>query len=244
MNHSEACRARIEQAMAAHEAAAQRLEVSKRRRVEETPAGQAAPRVPCQEDTPMVVAEHGAEEPMQVEAAGSAAAAAAVPVADADAMLEDQSPDGRGAKRAAEPGSDDVARMEDLGSLASSINADLAKFGCNPIELAQLEADPSATVSEVFGRGKFLERAREFGLTPGFALDLGTGWDLNDHIQRAEAARLQERDRPLLLIGSPRCTAWTSLLIFGQAKQETIDNLMSEALCHMDVCVSRCTTSS
>ena len=51
-------------------------------------------------------------------------------------------------------GGDDVARME---------------FGCNPIGLAQLEAD-EARVSEVFGRGKFLERAREFGLTPGFAL--------------------------------------------------------------------------
>ena len=107
-----------------------------------------------------------------------------------------------------------------------SINADLAKFGCNPIELAQFE-DSEARISDVLGRGKFLERAREFGLTPGFALDLGTGWDLNDYSQRVEAARLQERDRPLLLIGSPRCTAWTSLLNFGQARQETIDNLIS-----------------
>ena len=198
-------------------------------------AGQAALHAPGQEDSPMV-AEHGSQEPMQVEAAGSAAAAAAGPVADADAMSDDQSPNDRGTKRTAESGGDDVARMEDFSLVARSINADLSKFGCNPIVLAQLEAD-EASVSEVFGRGKVLERAREFGLTPGFALDLGAGWDLNDHTQRAEAARLQERDRPLLLIGSPRCTAWTSLLNFRQAKQETIDNLMSEAICHMDVCV-------
>ena len=134
------------------------------------------------------------------------------------------------------PENDDVERMEDLGMVVKSINVSLARFGCNPIELAQLEVD-EAKVSEVFGRGQFLERAREFGLTPGFALDLGTGWHLNDYSQRVEAARLQERDRPLLLIGSPRCTAWTSLLNFGQARQETVDNLMSEAICHMDMCV-------
>ena len=157
---------------------------------------------------------------------------------DADATSDDPNLGSKaeGTMVVTESGGDDVARMEDLSFVAMAIDADLVKFGCNPIGLAQLEFD-EAKVSEVFGRGKFLERAREFGLTPGFALDLGTGWDLNVHTQRAEAARLQERDRPLLLIGSPRCTAWTSLLNFGQAKQETIDNLMSEAICHMDVCV-------
>ena len=161
-----------------------------------------------------MVAEHGAQAPMQVEAARSAAAAAG-PAADADAMSDDPNPGSRGTMVTAKSGGDDVARM-DLSLVTKAINADLVKFGCNPIELAQLESD-EAKVSEVFGRGKFLERAREFGLTPGFALDLGTGWDLNVHTQRVEAARLQERDRPLLLIGSPRCTAWTSLLNFGQA---------------------------
>ncbi|CAK0909302.1 unnamed protein product, partial [Prorocentrum cordatum] len=167
----------------------------------------------------------GTPAPMQVEAAGSAAAAAA-PAAEADAMSE--------GPNLGPPG--DVA-TEPTMLATEATNADLVKLGCNPIELSQLESD-LAKVPEVSGRGRFLERAREFGLLPGFALDPGAGWGLNVPVQRDEAMRLLDRGRPLLLIGSPRCTAWTSLLDFGSVKEETIEGLMAEAIEHVAMCVT------
>ena len=53
-------------------------------------------------------------------------------------------------------------------------------------DLLQLGVHPSVHVAEVFsspGKARFVHR---FGLTPGLALDLRTGWDLNDpaHVQK------------------------------------------------------------
>ena len=39
--------------------------------------------------------------------------------------------------------------MDELGSVARSINAGLAKFGCNPIELAQLEAEVEQELQKI-----------------------------------------------------------------------------------------------
>ena len=53
-------------------------------------------------------------------------------------------------------------------------------------DLLQLGVNSSVQVAEVFsslGKARFVHR---FGLTPGLALDLRTGWDLNDPAQRAK----------------------------------------------------------
>ena len=76
--------------------------------MDETPAGQAAPLAPGQEAAP------DTQAPMQVEAAGSAAVAAA-PAADADAMSggPNLDPPAEGTMVVTEAGGDDVARLED-----------------------------------------------------------------------------------------------------------------------------------
>lgn len=56
----------------------------------------------------------------------------------------------------------------------------------------------------------------KFGiLQPGYALDLTTGWDLDDPKQELEAFELQARMRPSLLVGSPECSPFSTLMNFG-----------------------------
>ena len=47
-------------------------------------------------------------------------------------------------------------------------------------ELIQLGVHPSVHVAEVFSRFGTARIVHRFGLTPGLAFDLRTGWDLND----------------------------------------------------------------
>ncbi|CAK0843308.1 unnamed protein product, partial [Prorocentrum cordatum] len=162
--------------------------------------------------------------PMEAETQGAAAAAAASPM-DVEGQRK------RSASAAAP--STDAAGDTEMHSIVKEVNYDLAKIGGTRIEIGSFEAK----VSEIFGRGKFLERSKEFGLVPGFAIDLSTGWDLNDPVQKEEARRLRGSQRPLLLIGSPRCTAWTASLSFGSVSEETMKQLMMEAIDHMDTCI-------
>ena len=70
-------------------------------------------------------------------------------------------------------------------------------------------------VSEVYSPARVTEQARkhpEYGLLPGFALDLttadeqGVSWDFDVPARRAAALELVRRTKPLFLIGSPMCT--------------------------------------
>ena len=97
--------------------------------------------------------------------------------------------------------------------------------------------DIASVVTEVFGRGRIASRAGEFGLTEGMAYDLSTGWDLNVKEQRLLVEQQIAAQRPLFLIGSPRCTAWSNLLNFGTIKEVTMQSLMKEALEHINTCV-------
>eukprot|EP00973_Karenia_brevis_P067611 9407632-Karenia_brevis.AAC.1 len=62
-----------------------------------------------------------------------------------------------------------------------------------------LSALEKAIVSEVFCKNRFTSQASKHGLHPGYALDLTTGWNLDDPKQAAEAFRLREAIRPKLL---------------------------------------------
>ena len=69
-------------------------------------------------------------------------------------------------------------------------------------DLLQLGVHPSVHVAEVFsshGKARFVHR---FGLTPGLALDLRTGWDLNDPAQRTKMWSHFQQERPILIVGS------------------------------------------
>ena len=64
-------------------------------------------------------------------------------------------------------------------------------------------------------------RRKKYGIEPGVALDLtttdeiGKAWDFNDPRQRRRAEQLLDEQQPLLLIGSPMCTAFSQLQQIG-----------------------------
>ena len=52
---------------------------------------------------------------------------------------------------------------------------------------------------QVLGTARLVQR---FGLTPGLAFDLRTGWGLNDPAQRSKMWSHLQHDSPILIVGS------------------------------------------
>ena len=69
----------------------------------------------------------------------------------------------------------------------------------------------SIDVCEVFSPPRVGSEATKFGMTPGDAMDLTTGWDFNLASHRAKAEAYVDREKPLVLIGSPPCVAFSQL---------------------------------
>ena len=65
-------------------------------------------------------------------------------------------------------------------------------------------------IEEVHNPEYFDSRANDFGLKPGFVVDLQTGWDLRNPEHVRELEELQAREDPLVLIGSPPYQAETA----------------------------------
>ena len=66
-------------------------------------------------------------------------------------------------------------------------------------------------VAEIFCPGRFTVRATRFDLRPSTAMDLGAGYDLNKEADRMRARECLIEEKPLLLVGSPRCAAFSLL---------------------------------
>ena len=81
-------------------------------------------------------------------------------------------------------------------------------------------------VAEIYTPPRATERAREFGLRPGFCVDLttrrpdGEMWDLTRPEDEKVLEKLQEKETPKLLIGSPPCTDFCGLLRLRHSKEE------------------------
>ena len=52
---------------------------------------------------------------------------------------------------------------------------------------------------------------KQYGLTPGQAMDIKNGYDLDLAVERKKAWESILRDKPQLVIGSPPCTCFSSL---------------------------------
>ena len=64
---------------------------------------------------------------------------------------------------------------------------------------------------EVFSLPRVGIEARKFGLSPGDAMDITTGWDFNKEEDRQRAEAYLDKEEPLVLIGSPPCVAFSQL---------------------------------
>ena len=66
-------------------------------------------------------------------------------------------------------------------------------------------------VCEVFSPPRVGVQAVKYGLNPGEAMDLTTGWDFNKEEDRDRAERYVGTHKPLIVIGSPPCTPFSLL---------------------------------
>ena len=66
-------------------------------------------------------------------------------------------------------------------------------------------------IAEVFSPPRVTEIAKEFGLKPGDAMDLTTGWNFSNPEHQKKAEDLIEQRKPQLLIGSPMCRMYSAL---------------------------------
>lgn len=75
-------------------------------------------------------------------------------------------------------------------------------------------------------------------------MDLKPGWDFTKEKDRAIARDMMERDQPQLIIGSPPCTAFSSLQKMNEAKwrgqpgkEKQRHKVWSEAVKHAEFCL-------
>ena len=62
---------------------------------------------------------------------------------------------------------------------------------------------------EVFSPPRVSKEAVKYGLEVGDAMDLTTGWDFNLESHRRLADAYVDEQKPLVLIGSPPCVAFS-----------------------------------
>ena len=94
------------------------------------------------------------------------------------------------------------------------------------------------SVSEVYSPPRItleLRRQRRSPLSPGLALDLtvndpddGKPWDFSLLAKRIKARRLLQQARPILLIGSPMCTAFSAWQQLNYAKSQDQEKMRRE----------------
>ena len=110
---------------------------------------------------------------------------------------------------------DDMIRThEDIAKTIHMIGGDMRKYRRERHTQAQV------IVSEIYSAPRMTvmaRRRRKYGIEPGESLELTTNddtgqpWDFNDPRHRVRAEKLLDEQRPLLLIGSPMCAAFSGL---------------------------------
>ena len=69
----------------------------------------------------------------------------------------------------------------------------------------------SVDVCEVFSPPRVGKEAMKFGRHVGDAMDLTTGWDVKQEEDRIRAEQYIDKEKLLVLIGSPPCVAFSQL---------------------------------
>ena len=124
---------------------------------------------------------------------------------------------------------------------ASHLGSDYSKLG------DALISEANMMVSEIYSPPRVTAAAKllpSLGWVPGFAMDLTTvdendrAWDFDDPEQRRRAKERVESERPMLLIGSPMCTDWSSMgFKWHHMKPEEKTRRMTEARRHLRFCM-------
>ena len=100
-------------------------------------------------------------------------------------------------------------------------------------------------VAEIYSPPRVAVRAEAWGLRGGWSLDItthdhdGKAWDLSKAEMRQRVIARINTDTPLLIIGSPMCTDWSSMmnLNWGKMTTEEKERRMKAARKHLRFCV-------
>ena len=113
-----------------------------------------------------------------------------------------------------------IDRQEPLSSLSTEMLQVVdAMGGCRQKCARERRSSVRRLVSEIYSPPRVTAAAKvlpSLVCTPGFAMDLttkdenGVPWDFDIPEQRRRARERVERERPMLLIGSPMCTAFNA----------------------------------
>ena len=108
-----------------------------------------------------------------------------------------------------------------------------------------------AVISEIYSPPRVSAVAKmcpSFGILPGFALDLTTNdtdgrhWDFDEEEMRDRAWAKIKSEQPLLLIGSPMCTAFSALQHINNSKRDPAitSKEYERGLSHLRFCCEFC----
>ena len=114
----------------------------------------------------------------------------------------------------------------------------------NSIQVGCVQAVAENEVSEVYSVPRVAEVAKRMGLNAGWALDIcsndeeGNPWDFTKPEMRNKVARKVIEEEPLVLIGSPPYTDWSSLMNFNWSKLDpaTVEERKRIARTHLEFC--------
>ena len=99
-------------------------------------------------------------------------------------------------------------------------------------------------VAEIYTPPRFTPKCGEFGLRPGFCVDLtttkpdGEHWDLSKPSDVEALENVQRKEQPHLLVGSPPCTTFCPLLRLRSGADEIRERQQTEGEPHMRVAVA------
>ena len=156
----------------------------------------------------------------QEEAAQEESEAPVVPDAE-DAPAEDASLFGGWEHRE----QDEVAEPSSIPTPSGGLDA------AQPVSVVDYVR--SIDVCEVFSPPTVSQEAVNQGLEVGDAMDLTTGWDFNLESHRRQAEAYVDEQKPLVLIGSPPCVAFSQLQALIPDSQRKARQL-AEGIRHME----------
>ena len=114
-------------------------------------------------------------------------------------------------------------RQKEILSVVESLGGDRRAYGRERARKAR------AIIAELYSPPRISALARDlpqYGIAPGLALDLtttnsrGEPWDFSKKAMRDEAEQLVDEQAPLLLVGTPMCTAFSTWQYINNAKRD------------------------
>jgi hypothetical protein len=159
------------------------------------------------------------------------------------------------AKMAVDEASKEAAPAD--SSVIPIVEADADLFMDGPVEDADMPVGMLAQlaieyikyghhVSEIYSPLRVNRAATKIGLKPGFSLDLtetdpydGMPWDFSKEEKRARARKRVVSEKPFLLVGSPPCTAFSTLFQSNVTRMhpDKVRQIVEDGMMHLRFCI-------